>query len=105
MPTSPASIANPRPTGGLSKPTPTANAAALAEWPDGSEYDVGSLRICLVSGTRIGLGRSRRHSRLATWLVTRLVTPSVATPRTAPRLSDGLPNAARPAAMANHSFE
>ena len=40
MPTRPASIANPRPTGGLSKPTPTANAAALAEWPDGNEYDV-----------------------------------------------------------------
>ena len=40
-PTSPASSASPSPSGGFSSPTPTANAAALAEWPDGSEFDVG----------------------------------------------------------------
>jgi hypothetical protein len=104
-PTSPASSASPSPSGGLSSPTPTANAAALAECPDGREFDVGKRRVRRASGTNVRFGRSRRHSRLANWLVTRLVTPSVATPRSAPRRAAGVPLVASAAAMANHSLE
>ena len=39
-PTIPASSASPKPAGAFSSPTPTANAAALAEWPDGNEFEV-----------------------------------------------------------------
>ena len=84
-PTSPASSASPSPSGGFSSPTPTANAAALAEWPDGSEFDVGIRRPCRASGTERRFGRGRFQTRLATWLVNRLVTARVTTPRAAPR--------------------
>jgi hypothetical protein len=43
--------------------------------------------------------------RLAPWLVTRLVTASVTSPRAAPRRIFGVPAAASPAAIATHSFE
>src|SRR3954468_15708432 len=85
MPTRPANRASPNPRGALSNPTPTANAAALAEWPDGNELDVGDRRDRRESGTVNRLGRGRCQTRLATWLVNRLVTARVATPRVAPR--------------------
>jgi hypothetical protein len=105
IPTRLASNASPRPTGGLSSPTPTANAAALAEWPDGSEFDVGNRRDRLTSGTVVTLGRGRFHTRFAIWLVSRLVTARVATPRAAPRLADVLPATPIAAARTNHSLE
>ena len=57
------------------------------------------------SGTRVRLGRARFQTRLANWLVTRLVTAKVATPRLAPRRAEGEPVATRAAAIANQSFE
>ena len=101
----PASRARPRPTGALSRPTPTAKAAALAEWPDGSEFEVGIRRDRLSTGTAAHSGRGRFHTRLATWLATRLVTASEATPRPAPRWTDDCLVAISAAAIANHSFE
>ncbi|MEK1156593.1 hypothetical protein OSJ78_21665 [Mycobacterium ulcerans] len=65
-----------------------ANAAALAECPDGSELDVGRRRTRLASGTESESGRGRCRIRLATWLVNKLAAPSVTTPRTAPRCAD-----------------
>src|SRR5690349_5778240 len=105
MPTRPARSDRPRPTDGLSRPTPTANAAALAEWPDGSELDVGVRTERRISGTVSTFGRARFQIRFAPWLVIRLVNARVATPRAAPRRTAGFPVAVRTAAIANHSFE
>ena len=82
-----------------------AKAAALAECPDGRELEVGTRLLRRTSGMRVRSGRGRRQIRLASWLVTRLVTARLTTPRAAPRLTDWLPNAPIPAAMANHSLE
>ena len=104
-PTSPASRASPSPSGALSSPTPTANAAALAEWPDGSEFDVGIRCDRRMRGTGVKFGRGRFHTRFATWLVSRLVTASVTTPRAAPRRIEGVPAAPMIAAIPNHNLE
>ena len=93
------------PSGAFSNPAPTANAAALAAWPDGSEFDVGKRRGRRAVGTRRYLGLAWCRSRLATWLVTRLVNARPATPRTAPRCAQGRPDASNAAAIANHSLE
>ena len=106
-PTSPASNASPSPSGAFSSPTPTAKAAALAEWPDGSEFDVGTrLRLPRQAGPNRRFGRGRFQTRLATWLVNRLVTPRAHARRGPHRAATARCRvAARAAAIANHSFE
>ena len=82
-----------------------ANAAALAEWPDGSEVEVGTRRERRSSGTRVRSGRGRCHTRLAPWLVSTLVTASDISPRVAPRRAAGDPVADSSPASAIHSVE
>ena len=57
-------------------------------WPSGptaanSTSGIGGC--CRISGTDVRLGRGRFQTRLATWLVNRLVTARLTTPRAAPR--------------------
>lgn len=71
------------PAMGCSAATPAANAAALAECPEGKELDVGSRTARRASGTSATNGRRRPCTRLAIWFVTRLVTATPARPRCA----------------------
>ena len=59
MATSPASSAKPKPVGGLSNPTPTAKAAALAEWPDERWLDTRSGNVREIMRGRLQLARDK----------------------------------------------
>lgn len=88
------------PATGRSIATPAANAAALAEWPEGNDGDVGSRRMRRAAGSSVWSGRCPPNSRLPMRFATALAVSRLPTPRIPARQR---PAAASENAMPNHS--